>query len=77
MLTILKESQGTAVALPDRRIQEAQALLATQEGIFASLEGAATISALQQLVQTGWVTAEEKVLVFNTGSGLKHRLLLV
>ena len=30
MLTILKESQGTAVALPDRRIQEVAALLATQ-----------------------------------------------
>jgi threonine synthase len=77
MLTVLNESHGTAVALPDRRIQEAQALLAMREGIFASLEGAATISALQQLVETGWITPDERVLVFNTGSGLKHRLLLV
>jgi threonine synthase len=76
MLRTLIESQGTAVALPDSKIMAAQKLLASQEGIFASLEGAATIGALQHLVETGWVRSAEKVLVFNTGSGLKHRFLV-
>lgn len=76
MLTVLKESQGTAVAVSDTHIKDAQALLASSEGIFASLEGAATVSALQQLVDTGWLKAGDRVLIFNTGSGLKHRLLL-
>jgi threonine synthase len=76
MLRALRETRGTAVSLPDSQIRDAQKLLASLEGIFPSLEGAATIGALQPLVESGWITAEEKVLVFNTGSGLKHRLLL-
>jgi threonine synthase len=76
MLRVLKESQGTAVALSDNKIREAQTLLASFEGVFASLEGAATVGALQHLVETGWVRSDERVLVFNTGSGLKHRFLL-
>lgn len=76
MLQVLKETQGTAVALSDNEIRAAQKLLATHEGIFACLEGAATVGALQHLVKTGWVRPDEKVLVFNTGTGLKHRFLL-
>ncbi len=76
MLTALKESNGTGVALSDNKIMEAQTLLATREGMFASLEGAATIGALQHLVETGWIHPDEKILAFNTGSGLKHRFLL-
>jgi threonine synthase len=76
MLTALRESGGTAVALCDNRIREAQKLLASQEGIFASLEGAATVGAVQHLVDSGWLYVDERILVFNTGSGLKHRFLL-
>ena len=76
MLHVIRATGGTGVALSDNQIREAQTLLAVQEGIFAALEGAATIGALQQLVETGWVKPDEKVLAFNTGSGLKHRFLL-
>ncbi|MFQ5614505.1 MAG: threonine synthase [Anaerolineae bacterium] len=76
MLTALRESNGTAVALPDHEIREAQALLASREGIFSAIEGAATIGALNHLIKNRWVTPDEKILVFNTGSGLKQRLLL-
>jgi threonine synthase len=76
MLKVLKESHGTAVAVSDRQIKDAQSFLASKEGIFGSLEGAATVSALQHLVDTGWVSVEEKIVIFNTGSGLKHRLML-
>ncbi len=77
MLTALRDSGGTAVAVPDHHIMQAQQKLAACEGMFVSLEAAATIAALEKLVQENWVTPDEKVLVFNTGSGLKYRLLLV
>jgi threonine synthase len=76
MLTALRDSGGTAVALSDSQFREAQGVLAAGEGIFASLEGAATVAALPRLIEQGWLEAEERILIFNTGSGLKHRLLL-
>lgn len=77
MLRALYESGGTGVAVSDGRILEAQQKLATLEGMFVSLEAAATIAALEALVAAGWIQPHERVLVFNTGSGLKYRLLLM
>jgi threonine synthase len=76
MLTSLRDSGGTAVAVSDAEIREAQAVLASNEGIFASLEGAATVAALLSLSEQGWLSADERIIVFNTGSGLKHRFML-
>lgn len=76
MLQALRQSDGTGVAVSDGRIFEAQQLLARTEGIFVSLEAAATVAAVQDLVAQKWVHPDERVLVFNTGSGLKYRLLL-
>ncbi len=76
MLTALRESQGTGVAVPDHRIQAAMSLLAQREGIFVSLEAAATVAALEDLISQNWVHPDERILIFNTGSGLKHRLML-
>ena len=76
MLAALRESKGTAVAVSDQRILAAQQLLARQEGIFVSLEAAATIAAVEELAAQNWLHPDEKTLVFNTGSGLKYRLLL-
>ncbi len=76
MLQALRESEGTGVAVSDGRIFEAQQLLARSEGIFVSFEAAATIAALQELAAQQWFHPDERILVFNTGSGLKYRLLL-
>lgn len=76
MLRALRDSGGTAVAVSDTEIREAQAVLASNEGIFASLEGAATVAALLTLTEQDWLGADERILVFNTGSGLKHRFML-
>lgn len=76
MLTTLRDSKGTAVAVSDNQIRECQVLLATSEGIFPCLEGAATIAALKSLINRGWLAPDDRVLVFNTGTGLKHRLIL-
>jgi len=72
ILQDLYESNGTAVAVSDKAILEAQQELATQEGIFAAPEGAATLTAIKELLKTGWVQPNEKIVLFNTGSGLKY-----
>ena len=46
--------------------------LASQEGIFAAPEGAATVSAARKLAASGWITPEQTVVLFNTGTGYKY-----
>jgi threonine synthase len=72
ILRDLRESHGTAVAVSDPAILEAQRQLGSQEGIFPAPEGAATLAALKILVQQKWIEPAESVVLFNTGSGLKY-----
>jgi threonine synthase len=76
ILQAVRDSEGTAVAVSDEDMARAQRTLATTEGIFACPEGAATLAALQKLRQAGWIQAHERVVLFNTGSGLKYAELL-
>ena len=76
ILQAVRESGGAAVAVSDTEMEQAQRMLATTEGIFACPEGAATVAALQTLRQQEWVQAHERVVLFNTGSGLKYADLL-
>ena len=66
------ESDGTAVAVSDESILASQKQLAAMEGIFAAPEGAATLAALKKLIEQKWVQPDEKIVLFNTGSGLKY-----
>lgn len=72
ILTTIAESNGCAVAVSDQEIRLAWGEMASQEGIFAAPEGAASYSALKKLVRSGWISPDEKVVMFNTGSGLKY-----
>lgn len=72
ILESLYQSNGIAIAVSDASITEAQKELAKAEGIFAAPEGAATLAALKELVKTKWIQADERVVIFNTGSGLKY-----
>lgn len=72
ILQDIYDSQGTAIAVSDESILEAQKQLATREGIFAAPEGAATLAALEKLIEQKWVQPEETIVLFNTGSGLKY-----
>ena len=69
----LRQSQGTAIAVSDIEIQASQRRLAAAEGVFAAPEGAATLAALLKLIKQGWITPHERIVLFNTGSGLKYR----
>lgn len=72
ILANIRESAGTAIAVSDLSIRESQKILAEQEGIFAAPEGAATLAALKELVAQRWLHPNERVVLFNTGSGLKY-----
>lgn len=72
IMNVLYNSNGIAVAVSDEAILDAQHLLATREGIFAAPEGAATLAALLDLIDKGWVESQERVVLFNTGTGLKY-----
>jgi threonine synthase len=72
ILNDIRESDGNAIAVSDQTILEAQRLLASSEGIFAAPEGAATLAGLVALIDQGWIHLEERVVLFNTGTGLKY-----
>lgn len=72
ILKNLRESNGTAVAVSDESILRAQSQLGRLEGIFAAPEGAATLAALITLLEQKWISPDERVVLFNTGSGLKY-----
>ena len=72
ILNSLYESNGTAVAVEDEALMQAQKELAVAEGIFAAPEGAATFAALKELIAQKWVDPNERIVLFNTGSGLKY-----
>ena len=72
ILKALYESNGKAIAVSDERILKAQKNIASLEGIFVAPEGAATFAAILNLLDEGWIESEEKVLLYNTGTGLKY-----
>jgi threonine synthase len=72
ILRALRESRGTAVAVPDEEMIEAARQIGRTEGIFACPEGAATLVAFRRLRSEGWIADDETVVLFNTGSGLKY-----
>jgi threonine synthase len=72
MLEILKESGGVALAFSDEVILQSLKDWAKNEGIFLSPEGAAATAAYDHLLKTGFLTAHDRVVLFNTGAGLKY-----
>jgi threonine synthase len=72
ILRMLRQTKGTAITVTDAEMLEAGRELASKEGIFAAPEGAATVSAARKLAANGWIRAEERVVLFNTGTGYKY-----
>ena len=72
MLEILRESRGVAIALSDDQILESLKSWARNEGIFLSPEGAAATAGYDHLIATGFLKPSDRVVLFNTGSGLKY-----
>ena len=72
ILQALRESRGTALAVADEEMAEGQLVMARREGIFGAPEGGAAVAAVQRLAQRDRIRADDRVVVFNTGSGLKY-----
>ena len=71
VLASLRESGGTALAVSEEEIEAAQKKLAQEEGVSASKEGAAPLAGLIQLVGQKLIGMEERIVLFNTATGLK------
>jgi len=72
ILDILKKSGGIAIAVSDEEIMDALRHWAKVEGIFAAPEGAAALAAYRKLRANDFFSADDTVVLFNTGSGLKY-----
>ena len=76
MLSAIRETGGTALAVADHDMIDAMYELATAEGIFACPEGAATLVGYKRLLDEGFLSRDETVVLFNTGSGYKYLQLV-
>jgi threonine synthase len=72
VLRAIYDTDGCAVAVSDDELLADVKLVAQREGTLICPEGAATVSAVRRLAATGWINPGERVVVINTGSGLKY-----
>lgn len=72
MLDILRTSKGNAISVTDDELIAAVKEIGASEGIFAAPEGAACLPALKKLIDRGEVDPGERIVLFNTGAGVKY-----
>jgi threonine synthase len=72
ILNAVRESNGTVISISDGDLLDAGIALAEREGIFAAPEGGACVAAVGQLLKTGFLKPNERIVIYNTGSGLKY-----
>lgn len=72
VLEALYESEGCAIAVHDEDLIAEQKRISQKEGVFVCPEGAASFHAARQLRENGWIKEKEKVVVLNTGAGIKY-----
>ena len=72
ILDAVRKSGGTAIAVTDEEMLDAGIELATDEGMFAAPEGGACVAALRKLLANGFLKPEERIVIYNTGAGLKY-----
>lgn len=70
ILNAIRESDGTATAVSDSKIKEYMFSLAKKEGILLCPEAAATVAALEDLINSGFLDKTDNIILFATGSGL-------
>ncbi|HEX6897290.1 MAG TPA: threonine synthase [Bryobacteraceae bacterium] len=72
MLDAIRKSGGTAIAVSDEELLDASLQLGADEGIFAAPEGGACVAALEKLLANGFLKPDERIVLYNTGAGLKY-----
>ncbi|MGH9613194.1 MAG: threonine synthase [Bryobacteraceae bacterium] len=71
-LRAIRQSNGVAIAVSDAGMLDAGLELARLEGIFPAPEGGACVAAAKKLLSTGFLKKEDRIVLFNTGTGLKY-----
>ncbi len=77
ILDAVRESGGTAIAVSDAELMDGVRLAAATEGIFASPEVGAAVMGTKALAERGFLQPDDEVVIFGTGSGIKHTELFV
>jgi threonine synthase len=72
ILDALRESGGTAVSVTDEELIAATREIGAAEGVFCAPEGAACLPALRKLIESNQINKTDRVVLFNTGSGVKY-----
>ncbi|MCE2434217.1 MAG: threonine synthase [Candidatus Latescibacteria bacterium] len=72
MLKAIRDSGGCALSVTDEELMASASKMAAAVGSFPAPEGAATLSALEKLIEQNLVSEHERVVLFNTGTGLKY-----
>ena len=72
MLDALRNSGGAAVAVSDPELLDGALELSAAEGVFAAPEGGACVAALRRLLANGFLKKDERIVIYNTGTGLKY-----
>lgn len=76
VLKAIRESGGTAVQVTDSEILDFIKVVAKTEGLFTCPEGATLAAALDKLFHEGFIKRNEKVVLLNTGTGIKYPSLV-
>jgi threonine synthase len=76
ILRAIRESGGTALAVPDGEMIRDMVQIGRHEGVSAAPEGGAALAAIRRLIAAGSITRDETVVLFNTGGALKYLDLL-
>ncbi|MCH4237511.1 MAG: threonine synthase, partial [Clostridium tyrobutyricum] len=76
VLRAIRETNGTAIQVKDSEILESLDLIAKTEGLFICPEGATLVAALSKLIDNGFIKQNEKVVLLNTGTGIKYPSLI-
>ncbi len=72
ILDALRASKGTAISVTDEELLAAVREIGAAEGIFVAPEGGACLPALRRMLAAGEVGTDERVVLFNTGAGVKY-----
>jgi threonine synthase len=72
ILRVLRESGGFAMAIDEAEVEPARAAIAKRDGIHLCPEGAATLVAYEHALAQGQIDKMDRVVLFNTASGLKY-----
>lgn len=72
VLRAVRESGGTCVAVTDEEMMDAAIELGQDEGMFVAPEGGACVAALRKLITSGFLSRDERIVIYNTGAGTKY-----